>query len=153
MYTNEQKKALIKKHTPHSSFFINALKAFVFGGIICALGQGLFIVFSSDIIFDLSFDKKTSYTLVTYFFILLAAVLTGFGVFDKIARHAGAGTIVPVTGFSNSTTSAALDSKEEGFILGLGAKIFTIAGPVILYGLLSGALYGLIIYVYNTFLK
>ena len=79
--------------------------------------------------------------------------MTGFGVFDKIAIHAGAGTIVPVTGFSNSTTSAALDSKEEGFILGLGAKIFTIAGPVILYGLLSGALYGLIIYVYNTFLK
>ena len=79
--------------------------------------------------------------------------MTGFGVFDKIARHAGAGTIVPVTGFSNSTTSAALDSKEEGLILGLGAKIFTIAGPVILYGLLSGALYGLIIYVYNTFLK
>ena len=72
MYTNEQKKALIKKHTPHSSFFINAIKAFVFGGIICALGEALFIIFSSDIIFNLSFDEKTSYTLVTYFFILFA---------------------------------------------------------------------------------
>ena len=152
MYTNEQKKILIKKHTPHSSFLINSIKAFVFGGSICAIGQVLFIIFSSDILFNLSLDTKMSYTLVTYFFILLAAILTGFGVFDKIARHAGAGTLVPVTGFSNSTTSAALDSKEEGLILGLGCKIFTVAGPVILYGLLSGAFYGLIYYFYNSLL-
>lgn len=146
MYTKEQKLCLIKKHTPKSTFFQNGLRAFVFGGFICAVGQVLFLVFSKGLFFNLNIDEKTGYTLVSYFFIFLASLLTGLGVFDKIAKHAGAGTIVPVTGFSNSTTSAALDSKEEGFILGLGAKIFTVAGPVILYGLLSGSLYGVIYY-------
>ena len=152
MYSKEQKKALIKKHTPSSSFLLNGLRAFIFGGFICAVGQVLFLIFSSGFIFNLHIEEKTSYMLVSYFFIFLASLLTGIGIFDKIARHAGAGTIVPVTGFSNSTTSAAMDSKEEGLILGLGTKIFTVAGPVILYGLLSGSLYGLVYYFYKMFL-
>ncbi len=151
MYSKEQKKAFIKKHTPPSSFLLNGIRAFVFGGFICALGQVLFLILSSGFIFNLYLDEKTSYMLVSFFFIFLASLLTGIGVFDKIAKHAGAGTIVPVTGFSNSTTSAAMDSKEEGLVLGLGAKIFTVAGPVILYGILSGSLYGLIYYSYKIF--
>ena len=95
----------------------------------------------------LGFDEKTCGTLVTVSLILIAAILTGIGIFDKIARHAGAGTLVPVTGFSNAVVSQAMDAKSEGYIMGVGAKIFTVAGPVILYGLLSGVIYGVIYYL------
>ncbi len=148
MKTNEQKKLLIEKHSPNSSFILNGMRAFFFGGLICALGQILFLVLSAGFsIF--SFDKETSFLLVSLIFILLAAILTGIGVFDKIARIAGAGTIVPVTGFSNSVTSSAIDSTEEGYVLGVGSKIFTVAGPVILYGMISGNIYGLVYYIYK----
>ena len=96
----------------------------------------------------LGLDKKTAGTLVTVTLIFLAALLTALGIFDKIARHAGAGTLVPVTGFSNAVVSQAMDAKSEGYVLGVGAKIYTVAGPVILYGLLSGTVYGLIYYIY-----
>ena len=86
---------------------------------------------------------------MTCFFILIAAVLTGIGVFDRIARIFGAGTLVPVTGFSNAVTSQAIDAVSEGYILGVGSKIFTVAGPVILYGTLSGFIYGIIYYLYG----
>ena len=85
---------------------------------------------------------------MTISLIFVAAVLTAFGIFDKIARYAGAGTLVPVTGFSNAVVSQAMDAKSEGYVLGVGAKIFTIAGPVILFGLLSGTIYGIIYYIY-----
>ena len=86
--------------------------------------------------------------MVTITMIVLAALLTSLGLFDKIARHAGAGTLVPVTGFSNAVVSEAMDAKSEGFILGVGAKIFTVAGPVILYGITSGVVYGVIYYLF-----
>ena len=79
--------------------------------------------------------------------IVIAALLTGFGIFDRIARHAGAGTLVPVSGFSNAVVSQALDAKSEGYVLGVGAKIFTVAGPVILFGISAGVLYGIIYYL------
>ena len=97
----------------------------------------------------LSIDDKTSSLSVTLILIFIAAVFTGFGVFDKIAKHAGAGTLVPVTGFSNAVVSEAMDSSSEGLILGVGSKIFNIAGPVILYGSCSGILYGIIYYIYT----
>jgi stage V sporulation protein AC len=83
--------------------------------------------------------------------ILIASVLTGVGVFDRIARYAGAGTLVPVTGFSNAVTSQAMDAKSEGIILGVGAKIFTVAGPVILFGITSGVVYGVIYFIITLF--
>ena len=95
----------------------------------------------------IGFEKKTTGILVTISLIFVAALLTALGVFDKIARYAGAGTLVPVTGFSNAVVSQAMDAKSEGCVLGVGAKIYTVAGPVILFGLLSGVVYGVIYYI------
>ena len=92
-------------------------------------------------------EKTDASTLVSVTLIFVTAVLTGIGVFDNIAKVAGAGTLVPITGFANAVVSPAIDTKSEGYILGVGAKIFTIAGPVILYGTLSGAIYGVIYYI------
>ena len=109
------------------------------------MGEIIFIFLSGV------FSEEDSQTLVTLIIIFIAAALTGFGIFDKIARVAGAGTLLPVTGFSNAVVSEALDSRSEGFILGVGAKIFTVAGPVILYGISSGVIYGIIYYLYTLF--
>ena len=141
---SEVKKALIKKHSPGSTIFKNSLLAFLFGGAICVLGELLSSLFSY-----LGCDEKAAGTLVTVSLIFIASILTAFGVFDKIARYAGAGTLVPVTGFSNAVTSQAMDAKSEGYVLGVGAKIFTVAGPVILYGIFSGAIYGVIYYLWG----
>ena len=141
MNTNE-KERLIKKHSPKSPIIKNMFFAFLFGGIICAFGEIIFLTLSSF------FSEEDSQTLVTLIIIFIAAALTGFGVFDKIARVAGAGTLLPVSGFSNAVVSEALDSRSEGFILGVGAKVFTIAGPVLFYSTVAGAIYGVIYYIY-----
>jgi stage V sporulation protein AC len=138
MEANE-KKRLIKKHSPHTRVLKNAVMAFIFGSLICGSGQIIF-----QLLLNYMGDTRTSATLVTLIFIFIGSALTGFGVFDRIARHAGAGTLVPVTGFSNAVTSEAMDSESEGTVLGVGAKIFTVAGPVILFGVASGVVYGLI---------
>ena len=145
METSE-KKYLIDKHSPHSPVMKNCFFAFIFGGSICLVGQLLLHIY----VF-LGFDEKTSLTMVTVSLIFAAAVLTAMGIFDRIAKYAGAGTLVPVTGFSNSVVSEAIDARSEGFILGVGSQIFTVAGPVIVYGLLSGAIYGVIYYLYLLF--
>jgi stage V sporulation protein AC len=133
------KKELIKKHSPGSKIVKNSILSFLFGGLICVIGQLLLYLYSY-----LGCDEKVAGILVTVTLIFLAALLTGLGLFDKIARHAGAGTLVPVTGFSNAVVSQAMDAKSEGYVMGVGAKIFTVAGPVILYGLLCGFIYGVI---------
>ena len=143
---NKEKQRLIIKHSPGSTILKNSLLAFIFGGFICAIGQGLLLLYS-----NLGADKKTAGTLVTVSLIFLASVLTALGIFDKIARYAGAGTLVPVTGFSNAVTSPAIDNKAEGFILGVGAKIFQIAGPVIVYGVSASVVYGLIYWIMTLF--
>jgi stage V sporulation protein AC len=125
----------------------NCIFAFLIGGLLCCLGQLLFALFSR-----LGLDEKSAGTLVTVSLIFLSAVLTGIGIFDRIARVAGAGTLVPVTGFANSVVSPAIDNKSEGLILGVGAKIFIVSGPVILYAVLSGTLYGVIYYTVSLFL-
>ena len=140
------KKELIKKHSPGSTILKNLLLSFTFGGAICVLGQLLFLLFEY-----LSLDEKTSGILVTVTLIFIAALLTALGIFDRIAKFAGAGTLVPVTGFSNAVVSQAMDAKSEGYVMGVGAKIYTVAGPVILFGLLSGVIYGVILYVYLMF--
>ena len=141
-----EKKQLIKKHSPGSKILKNSSLAFLFGGTICLMGQFLLNLYEEFI--D---DKKIAAAMVTVTMIAIAALLTAFGIFDKIARFAGAGTLVPVTGFSNAVVSQAMDAKNEGFILGVGAKIFTVAGPVILYGIGAGVLYGVIYYVVGLF--
>ena len=142
IYSDKGKQEIIKQHTPRTKIGKNAVLAFLFGGAICAFGEALRRLF---IFADLS--EKNALTCVSLSLILLASLFTALGIFDKIARHAGAGTLVPITGFSNAITSEAIDSKSEGFVLGLGAKIFTIAGPVILFGLVSGVVYGIIYYL------
>lgn len=147
MQNAEEYKKITKRHTPKSKLLKNSLKAFFFGGFICLFGQLLATLF-----LYLGIDEKNSYTLVTVSLIFIAALLTGLGVFDRIARHAGAGTLVPVTGFANAVVSPAIDTKAEGLILGVGAKIFTVAGPVILFSVLSGTLLGIIYFLVNLFI-
>jgi stage V sporulation protein AC len=138
------KKKLIKKHTPHSRVLRDCGLAFLFGGLICTLGELLFMLYSY-----IGFDSEKSGMLVTVSLIFLGAFVTALGFFDNIARYSGAGTLVPVTGFANAVTSEAMDSRSEGLVTGIGVKIFNVAGPVILYGILSGVLYGIIYYVYT----
>lgn len=122
-----------------SPLFKDSVWAFNIGGAICTLGEGLRQIYIN---FGLSKDNAGMLTSTTLVF--LTALLTGLGIFDNIAKRAGAGTVVPITGFANSISAAAIDNKSEGFVLGVGAKIFAIAGPVILFGLSSGVVYGLI---------
>ena len=145
MNSNE-KKELIEKYSPGSTILKDSMLAFIFGGLICVIGELLKMLY-----LRMGADEKTAGTLVTVTLIFIAALLTGLGIFDKIARYAGAGTLVPVTGFSNAVVSQAMDAKNEGYVLGVGAKIYTVAGPVILYGILSGVIYGVIYYLYLTF--
>ena len=139
----KEKKELIKKYSPGSTILKNSIFAFIFGGIICVIGELIKMLY-----LWLGIEEKTSAILVTVTLIFIAALLTGLGLFDKIARYAGAGTLVPVTGFSNAVVSEAMDAKSEGYVLGVGAKIYTVAGPVILFGILSGVVYGIIYYLY-----
>ena len=148
IYSNEGKKEIIKKFTPKTKLLKNSFFAFIFGGALCVLGEILRRLYTA-----LGCDEKLSLTLVSISLVTLAAVLTALGVFDKIARYAGAGTLVPITGFSNAVSSQAIDARSEGFVLGVGSKIFTVAGPVILYGISSGVIYGLIYYAYNYFAR
>jgi stage V sporulation protein AC len=146
MDKNEKIK-LIKKYESKSPLIKNFIMSFLFGGTICLLGE---LIKRGLIYLEISSDDARALTTVILIFI--ASVLTGLGIFDKIARHAGAGTLVPVTGFSNAVTSQAMDSGSEGIILGVGAKIFTIAGPVILFGITSGVIYGIIYYLFSLFI-
>ena len=144
---NEKKyKAYVEKHAPKSPIIKNCIWAFTVGGLICLLGQGL-----SDIYVKLGMEKQDAGTLTSISLIFLTALFTGIGIFDDLAKHAGAGTLVPITGFANAVASPAIDTKTEGFILGVGAKIFTIAGPVILYGTAAGVVYGGIYWVMTLF--
>ena len=139
---NEYYKSLIKKHSGRSPLIKNCFLAFLTGGALCFLGQWLFFLYHY-----LGIDEKKSYVLVTVTFIFLSSLMTALGSFDKIARHSGAGTLLPVTGFSNSITSSAIDTKSEGLILGVGKGIFNVAGPVILYSTVAGTVWGIIYYL------
>ena len=143
IYSLEGKKQIIKDFSPKTKLFKNSVFAFIFGGGIAMLGEALRRVF-----IHIGIDSDTALTLVSVTLIALASLLTAIGVFDKIARYAGAGTLVPITGFSNAVVSEAIDSRSEGFVLGVGAKIFTVAGPVILFGISSGVIYGICYFIY-----
>ncbi len=138
--TNEQYKRYSDLHAKPSPVAKNTLKAFLVGGIICMLGQGFMYVYMA-----LGLEKTVASTLTSVTLVLISVILTGFDIYDRIAKFGGAGTLVPITGFANAVVSPAIDNKAEGYVLGLGAKIFTIAGPVILYGTLSSVLYGVVL--------
>ena len=140
-----EKKQLLEKHSTKSHIAKDFTMAFIFGGIICVIGELI-----KTWLISLGTQSENAGGLTTIIMILIASVLTGLGVFDRIARYAGAGTLVPVTGFSNSVTSQAMDAKSEGIILGVGAKIFTVAGPVILFGITSGVVYGIIYFMITS---
>lgn len=123
----------------------NCIFAFVIGGFICTLGQAFIDLYSMW-----GIDEQTSKTLGSVTLVFLSVLFTGFGIYDNIAKIAGAGTIVPITGFANAVSSQAIDSKSEGYILGIGAKMFSVAGPVIVFALVSGTLYGVIYYTINA---
>lgn len=137
---------LVEKASPPSPKLKNFIKAFIIGGIICLIGQ-LFM----ELYTYLGFKEKVVKMLVPVTLIFIAALLTGLKLFHKLAKHAGAGTLVPITGFSNAVSSPAIEFKKEGWILGVGAKIFTIAGPVIAYGTIASVLYGVIYWVTTLF--
>lgn len=119
--------------------------AFVIGGLICTAGEGLRQMYTA---IGLSQDNAGTLTSATLIF--LTALLTGLGIFDNIAKIGGGGTIVPITGFANAVTSAAIDNKSEGFVIGVGGQIFRIAGPVILYGISAGVVYGVIYWAFSV---
>ena len=134
-------------HAPRSPLVKNCFHAFWIGGLICTLAQLLRDVYQSL----LSLNGEDAGTLASVTLVFLAALLSGIGIFDRIAKLAGAGTLVPITGFANSVVSPAIDSRAEGLILGVGAKIFIISGPVLLYGSLAGAIYGVIYWIVGLF--
>jgi len=133
-------------HAPKSDILRDTLRAFLIGGLICAVAQAMTTLWRS-----LGMVKEDAGLLTSVILVFAAALLTSIGVFDDIAKVAGGGTLVPITGFANSVVSAAIDTKNEGFVLGLGAGIFTVAGPVLLYGTAAGTLYGIIYWITTLF--
>lgn len=134
-------------HAPRSSSRRNCLRAFWVGGTVCLVGQAFGDLYTGIC----GMSREDGGTLASVTLILLAVVLTGCGVFDRIAKYAGAGTLVPITGFANAVASSAIDARSEGLVLGVGAKIFTVAGPVLLYGTLAGAVCGVAFWVVALF--
>ncbi len=140
--SSEEYKKLGDKAVPPTNSLRNFTGAFLIGGGICALGQIL-----TDLFRQSGFGVFESNSLCTLSLVALSAILTGLGVYDKLAKFGGGGTLVPITGFANSVVSPAMEFKSEGWILGLGVKIFSIAGPVIVYGLSASVLYGVILWL------
>lgn len=137
--TNNEYKNYTDSHSPRSKSGRNMLRAFLVGGAICLAGQALI-----DIFMALGIDQETACTGGSVSLVFLGALLTGLGVYDDMAKFAGAGTLVPITGFANSVVAPALEFKTEGFVLGTAAKMFIISGPVIVYGISASVVYGLL---------
>lgn len=144
--SNQEYSKMTKNASPHSPKAKDFVAAYIVGGLICVIGQLLMEWYGS---FDI--DEAVVKMAVPVTLIFLAALLTGLGLFDRIAKRAGAGTLVPITGFANAVVSPAVEFKREGYILGLGAKMFTIAGPVIVFGTVASVVYGLILYIIALF--
>lgn len=140
--TNQEYSEYVKTKTPNSKLFTNCLKAFVSGGIICVIGQLILSFFQKQ-----GLNAEDAATATSIVLIFKGALLTGLNIYPKIAKFAGAGTVVPITGFANSVVSPAIEAKTEGYVLGVGAKIFTIAGPVILYGTLASWVAGIVYWI------
>ncbi len=138
--TNQDYGKLVNERSRPSPMWKNMVWAFLVGGAICTIGQGLMELYQRY-----GLDKEKAGTAVSVTLIFAAALLTGLGVFDKLAKRAGAGTLVPITGFANAMVSPALEFKSEGLVTGTAAKLFTVAGPVLVFGISASVIYGLIL--------
>ena len=142
--TEKQYGALVARMAPKSPMWRDCLNAFWIGGLICVGGQIFTNCYGAW-----GLEKQDAGTAASMTLVALSALLTGLSVYDDIAKHAGAGTLVPITGFANAIAAPAVEFKTEGFVLGVGAKMFTIAGPVIVYGLAASVVYGFIYWLYT----
>lgn len=134
----------VKEASPHSPVLKDCVLAFLFGGLICTMGQILCELYQ-----NWGLDLKDARTAASISLIFLSAALTALGWYDNIAKHAGAGTLVPITGFANSMVSPAMEFKSEGFITGLGAKMFVVSGPVLVFGITASIVYGFIVFIFG----
>lgn len=130
----------VDKKSPNSPIFKNCFNAFWIGGLICSIGQIIF-----DVCQSYGLETQISYTIVSIILIFISAFLTALNLFNKIGKVAGAGSLIPITGFANSIVSPAMEYKSEGYVMGVGAKMFTVAGPVLVYGISASILLGLIL--------
>lgn len=144
--TGQEYRQMNKQTAPKSPVLKNCIKAFLIGGLICALGQVIV-----NLVQNAGMELKEARMICSITLIAASAILTAFNVYDNIAKHAGAGTLVPITGFANAIVSPAIEFKSEGLIVGLAAKMFTIAGPVLVYGITASILYGLILNLIKLF--
>ncbi len=144
--TEKEYGKLVEQTVPKSPMIKDCLSAFIIGGLICTLGQAFIQLYTK-----LGMDPDKASTVASLSLIVLSALLTGLSLYDNIAKYAGAGTLVPITGFANSIAATAVEFKTEGFILGVGAKMFIIAGPVIVYGVSASVVYGLIYWITTLF--
>lgn len=144
--TEKEYGKLISSMAPKSPIVKDCFNAFWIGGLICTIGQLILNGYTA-----LGLDETNAGTATSMTLVALSALLTGFSLYDNIAKHAGAGTLVPITGFANAIAAPAVEFKTEGFILGVGAKMFTIAGPVIVYGVSASVVYGLFYWITTLF--
>ena len=144
--TDKEYGKLVQRLAPKSPLWKDCANAFWIGGLICVIGQLLINGYTA-----LGMEKQDASTAASMSLVALSALLTGLSLYDDIAKHAGAGTLVPITGFANSVAAPAVEFKTEGFILGVGAKMFTIAGPVIVYGVSASVVYGFIYWITTLF--
>ena len=144
--TGQEYRQMNKQTAPKSPVLKNCVKAFLAGGLICALGQAVV-----NLVQNAGMELKTARLVCSVTLIAASAILTAFNVYDNIAKHAGAGTLVPITGFANAVVSPAIEFKSEGLIVGLAPKMFTIAGPLLVYGITASIVYGLILNLLKLF--
>ncbi len=142
--TNKQYNKYVEKRAERSPCLLNCIKAFITGGIICLIGE-----FAKNAYIHFGANEENALIFASLTIILLSGLLTGIGVFDKIAKFGGGGALVPISGFANSVASPAIEAKTEGYITGVAAKMFTIAGPVIVYGTVASIIYGFIYFIFN----
>lgn len=143
--SQEAYKKYVDKKSPNSPILKNCFNAFWVGGLICTIGQIIF-----NICQERQMDTTTSSTIVSILLIGISAFLTGLNIFNKIGKFAGAGSLVPITGFANSIVSPAMEYKSEGYVMGVGSKMFTVAGPVLVFGISASIIVGIVYLIFNT---
>ena len=143
--TKQTYQEYVDKKSPNSPIWKNCINAFLVGGLICSIGQIIL-----NICKERGFDTQTSGTIVSILLIGFAAFLTGLNLFNKLGKFAGAGSLVPITGFANSIVSPAMEYKSEGYVMGVGGKMFTVAGPVLVFGISASIIVGIIYLIFNT---